>query len=94
MTSFVNLQDFLDPGDDLVGGWVRGLVEVDDTVLLQDVDGTVRGGVTARERSEVGSFHIEFVKVLEEKGPGAGINASYAFLWFDLEFSVDHLYIL
>jgi len=64
VTSLVNLQDFLDPGDDLVGGWVRGLVEVDDTVLLQDVDGTVRGGVTARERSEVGSFHIEFVKVL------------------------------
>ena len=53
VTSLVNLQDFLDPSDDLVGGGVGGLVEVNDTVLLKDVDGAVRGGVSAGKGSEV-----------------------------------------
>ena len=41
MASLVNLEDFLDPGNDLMGRGVGGLVQVDDTVLLEDVDGAV-----------------------------------------------------
>ena len=38
MASLINLQDSLDPGNDLVTTWVRWLIKVDDTVLLEDVD--------------------------------------------------------
>jgi len=67
VTSLLNLQDFLDPGNDLMGRGVGWLVEVDDTILLQDVNGTVGGRVTARKGSEVGSFHVELVEVLKGK---------------------------
>ena len=38
---FVDFEDFLDPGDDFVRGWIRRLVQVDHTVLLQDVNGSI-----------------------------------------------------
>ena len=31
MTSLVHAENALDPGDDFMRGWIRGLVEVDDT---------------------------------------------------------------
>jgi len=65
VTGFVNLEDFLDPGDDLMGGRVGGLVEVDHTVSLEDIDGTVSGGVAAGKGSEVGGLHIELIEVLQ-----------------------------
>ena len=43
MARLVNLENFLDPGDDLVRGGIGGLVKVDDTVLLEDVNGAVSG---------------------------------------------------
>jgi len=67
VTSFVNLQDFLDPSDDLMGGWVGWLVEVDNTVLLEDINGTVSGRVSARKGSEVRCFHVQLVEVLKEQ---------------------------
>jgi len=65
VTGFVDLQDFLDPSNDLVGRWVRWLVKVDNTVGLKNINGTVSGGVAAREGSEVRRLDIELVKVLQ-----------------------------
>ena len=67
MTSLVDFEDFLDPSDDLVGGWIRGLVEVDHTVLLEDVDGSVGGRVSARQRREVGCLDVELLEVLHKR---------------------------
>jgi len=38
-----NLKNLLDPGDDLVGRGVGGLIEVDHAVVLENVDRTVCG---------------------------------------------------
>jgi len=32
MSCFFDTEDAFDPGDDFVGGWVGGFVEIDDTV--------------------------------------------------------------
>ena len=42
VASLVDFENFLDPSDDFVRGWVRWLVEVDHTILLQDVDWAIR----------------------------------------------------
>jgi hypothetical protein len=60
-----NLKNLLDPGDDLVGRGVGGLIEVDHAVVLENVDRTVCGWVTAGEWGEVGGFDVEFVKILK-----------------------------
>ena len=67
MARLVNLEDLLDPGDDLVGGGVRGLVQVDHAVRLQHLDGPVRGRVAARQRREVRRLHVQLVEVLHNK---------------------------
>ena len=64
MAGLVDLEDFLDPGDDLVGGRIGGLVQVDDAILLEDVDGTVSWRVTTGKRCEVGRLDVKFVEVL------------------------------
>jgi hypothetical protein len=64
MTSLVNLEDFLDPGHDLVGGGVRWLVKVDNTIGFQHVDGAVCGRIAARQGGEMRRLDIELVKVL------------------------------
>jgi len=64
VTGLLDLQDLLDPGDDLMGRGVGWLVEVDDTVVLEDVDGSLSGRVAAGEGGEVVGLHIEFVEVL------------------------------
>ena len=64
VTGLLDLQDLLDPGDDLMGGGVGWLVEVDHTVVLEDVDGSLGGRVAAGEGGEVVGLHIEFVEVL------------------------------
>ena len=48
VTSLLDLQNLLDPGNDFVRRRVARLVEVDDTVVLQNVDGAFHGGVTTR----------------------------------------------
>ena len=67
VTGLVDFEDFLDPSDDLVGGWIRGLVEVDHTVLLEDVDGPVGGRVSAWQRREVGCLDVELIEVLHKR---------------------------
>ena len=64
VTSLVSLEDSLDPGNDLMGGWVGWLIEVDDTVLLEDVHWSLEWGVTTWEWSEVVGLDIQKVIVL------------------------------
>ena len=66
MTSLFDLQDLLDPGDDLVGTGVGWLVQVDDTVVLESFDRALGGRETAREGCEVGGLNVELVKVLTQ----------------------------
>lgn len=67
VAGLVDLEDFLDPGDDLVRGWVGGLVQVDHTILLEHLDGAVHGGEAAREGREVGSLDVELLEVLDDE---------------------------
>ena len=60
----VDLEDFLDPGDDLMGARVRWLVQVDDTVGLEYVDGAIRWGVATRKGREVARFDVKLVEIL------------------------------
>ena len=43
MACLFNLKNLLDPGDDLVGRGVGGLIEVDDTVALELNEGASCG---------------------------------------------------
>lgn len=47
-----------------MGAGVGGFVEVDATVFFEDVERAFRWGVAAGEGSEVGSFNVQLVKVL------------------------------
>ena len=58
VASLVDLEDFLDPGDNLMRGWVGGLVQVNHTVLFEHVNWTVKRGETAGQRSKVRRFHV------------------------------------
>jgi len=69
VTSLVTLEDLLDPRNDLMRGRVARLVKVNNTVLLQDINGALRGRIAARKGSEVGSFDVQFVEVLQEERP-------------------------
>ena len=64
LTSLVDLEDALNPGDDLVRRGVRGLVEVDDTVSLELGHGAGSGGPAAGERGEMVSLYVQLVEVL------------------------------
>jgi hypothetical protein len=73
VTSLVTLEDLLDPGNDLMRGRIARLVKVDNTVLLQHINGASRGRITAGKGSKVSSFDVQFVEVLkwsEKKGEG------------------------
>ena len=53
MTSLIDFEDFLDPSDNLVGGWIGWLVQVDDAVLFEDFNGSVGWRVATGEWCEV-----------------------------------------
>ena len=46
MTRFLDLEDPFDPGNDLMGRWVSGLVEVDNTVLDVLLKWALERGIT------------------------------------------------
>lgn len=48
-------QHALDPSDYFVGGWVGGLVEVDDSRAYVALKITLEGRATIRDRSEMSS---------------------------------------
>lgn len=58
VTSLVNLEDLLNPGNDLVRGWVGWLIKVNDTIVLKGFDGALGGRETAGKGSEVGCLDI------------------------------------
>ena len=64
MPRLIHLQYLLNPGDNLVRGRVRGLVQIDHTVVLQHVDGPVCGRVATGERREMTGLHVQLVEVL------------------------------
>ena len=64
VTSLVHLEDLLDPGDNLMGGWVGWLVKVDDTVVFVHINWTSCWGISAWQRGEVARLDVELVEVL------------------------------
>lgn len=70
LTGLVDLEDALDPGDDLVGGRVRGLVKVDDSVALELDEGASCGRPSAGQRGEVRGLHVQLVEVLSLNNEG------------------------
>jgi len=71
VAGLVNLQDTLDPCNDLVRGRVRWLVEVDHTIALELKEGSSGGRPATGEGSEVVCLDVKLVKVLK-KGEGLG----------------------
>jgi len=65
VASLIDVEDLLDPGDNLVGGWIRRFVKIDAAVVLQHVNRTVGRRIAARQWREVGSFHVQLVVVLK-----------------------------
>ena len=47
MPGLFHLQDSLDPSDNLVRTWIRWLVKVDHTILLQNVNWSIQWRITA-----------------------------------------------
>lgn len=58
VTSLVDLENLLNPGNDLVGGGVGWLIKVDHTVVFKGFDGALGRRETAGKRSEVGCLDI------------------------------------
>jgi hypothetical protein len=48
MTGLINLQDALDPCDDLVRGWVGWLIKIDDSVSLELIERSGSWGPSTR----------------------------------------------
>lgn len=78
-----NAEEALDPGDDLVGGGVGGLVEVEDAVSEVFGDGAFEGGVAGGQRRVVAGADVEAVVVLEEDRPLGGVERRGEGLGFD-----------
>lgn len=74
MAGLFHTQDAFNPGDDLVGRWVSGFVEIEDAV--PDVLGkrALERGVTVGERRVVSGSYIEAVVVLQENRPLRGVD--------------------
>ena len=61
---FVDLEDFLDPGDHFVTARVRWLVQVDDAVGLQHVNGAICWRISTGEGRKVARFNVKLVEIL------------------------------
>ena len=85
MAGFFDAEDALDPGDDLVGGRVGGLVEIEDAVLEVIGEGALQRGVTGRDWGVVSGSYVEAVVVLEEDRPLGGVEGWGEALGFDHE---------
>lgn len=85
VSGFFDTEDALDPCDNLVGGRVGGLVEVEDTVLEVFGEGSLERGVTGGDRGVVSGADVEAVVVLKEDWPFGGVYGGSEALWFDHE---------
>ena len=81
-----DLEDFLDPRDNLVTGGVARLVEIDDAILLEKLNRTLQGGVTARQRCEVVGLHVQLVIILEKERPIGSVQGGGRLRWFQRVF--------
>ena len=64
MTRLFDLQNSLNPSNDLMGRWVRWLVEVDDSILLKDVNWSVQWRVSTWKWGEMVGLDVQFIVVL------------------------------
>lgn len=69
MSSLLGLQDLLDPSDNLMGRGVGRLVEVDNTILLEDLNRSGSRRISFGDRGEMTSLDIELIVVLQKKRP-------------------------
>ena len=83
VTGLLGAEDALDPGDHLVGGRVRRLVEVDDAVTEMLGEGALERRVAGGERGVVAGADVEAVVVLEEERPGGGVEGRHKGLRLD-----------
>lgn len=83
VTRFLDPEDPFDPGHDLVGKRVRGLIEVEDTVPDVLGERALEGGETRGERGVVSCAYVEAVVVLEEDRPLGGVEGGREALRFD-----------
>jgi hypothetical protein len=67
VSGLLDFEDLLDPGNDLMGRGVGGLIEVDNTVMLELVNGSLVRRESTGEGSEMAGFHVEFLEVLLNK---------------------------
>ena len=65
MARLIDFEDLLDPGDDFMGAGVRRFVQVDHSILLQDVEWAFCGRKSAGQRREVGGFDVQFIEMLK-----------------------------
>ena len=64
MSGLFNLKNSLNPGNNLVGGWVRWLIEVNNTVLLKNIDWSVQRRVSTWKWGEMVGLNVQFIVVL------------------------------
>lgn len=74
VAGLLDFEEALDPGDDLMGGRVGGLVEVDDAVFEVFREGAFEGGVTGGDRGVVAGAYVEAIVVFEKDGPLGGVR--------------------
>lgn len=74
VAGLLDAEEALDPGDDLMGGRVGGLVEVDDAVFEVFREGAFEGGVTGGDGGVVAGADVEAIVVFEEDGPLRGVD--------------------
>ena len=64
MSGLLDLKNSLNPGNNLVGGWVRWLIEVNNTVLLKNIDWSVQRRVSTWKWGEMVGLNVQFIVVL------------------------------
>lgn len=85
MASLFDTQNAFNPGDDLVGRWVSGFVEIDDAVPDVVDERALERGVTVGKRRVVSGSYIEAVVVLQENRPLRGVDRGSEALGLDDE---------
>lgn len=91
VASLVHFEDLLDPGDDLVGAGVRGLVEVDHAVFQVLFQGTLQWRGARRDRRVVAGQDVHRLVVLEQERPVGGVRQRTRRGWFDYVLLGQHL---
>ena len=83
VAGFFDAEEALDPGHDLVGGRVGGLVEVEDAVFEVLGEGALQGGVAGGNGGVVAGADVEALVVFEENGPLGGVDGGSEALGLD-----------